>query len=268
VFGGIAVATVVGVPLGTLAGRLLGWRAAFAGVVILGGLALSALMAFVPPVASRASGGIAAQARFALARPVLAMLAFGLVVIGGEFTAFTYLTPYLERVTGVPAGLVSVFLLAYGAAAAAGTFGGGQLADRSPAAAISAATVILAAALGVLLAAGQHPAAVLVALVAWGLAGFGLLPAFQVRVIGLAGRGGDLAATLGASAVNAGIAAGAAAGGWLVAAHGIRGAVAGALACCAVMIPAGAATALLKAPGAAREATAPPAAPARGRRAS
>ena len=32
VFGGIAVATVFGVPLGTLVGQALGWKAAFAGV--------------------------------------------------------------------------------------------------------------------------------------------------------------------------------------------------------------------------------------------
>jgi len=55
----------------------------------------------------------------------------------------------------------------------------------------------------------------------WGLVGFGLVPSFQLRVITLAGPGGDLAATLGASAVNAGIAGGAAAGGWAVEAHGV-----------------------------------------------
>jgi DHA1 family inner membrane transport protein len=191
---------------------------------------------------------MASQARSALTPRVLAMLGFGLVVVGGQFTAFTFLAPFLERVTGVPAALVSVFLLAYGVAAAAGTFGGGRLADRSPAATIIEATVVLVAALGTLLLAGRVSALTLVALAVWGMAGFGLVPAFQLRVISLAGPGGDLAATLGASAVNAGIAAGAAAGGWVVASHGVRGTVGVALVCCAAMIPAGAAAGLLKIP--------------------
>jgi DHA1 family inner membrane transport protein len=175
VFGGIAASTVFGVPLGTLAGQVLGWRAAFAGVVILGVLALTAVVAFVPPVAGRGSGGLAAQIRHAFAPPVLAMLGFGLVVIGGQFAALTYLTPFLARMSGVAGWLVSFFLLAYGAAAAVGTAIGGRMADRSPVVTVTGASVVL----GLLLAGGQVPALALTALVLWGLAGFGLVPAFS-----------------------------------------------------------------------------------------
>ncbi|HLT60773.1 MAG TPA: hypothetical protein VK020_06240, partial [Microlunatus sp.] len=46
-----------------------------------------------------------------------------------------------------------------------------------------------------------------------GLAAFVYLPAFQLRLLGLAGPLTDLAGTLGASAANAGIAVGAVVGG-------------------------------------------------------
>ena len=91
---------------------------------------------------------------------------------------------------------------------------------------------------------------VAVALVIWGLVGFGLVPSLQLRVISLAGSGGDMAATLGASAVNLGIAAGAVLGGWTLSAYGIRDVPLTALIVCAVALPATWATRWLKVPSA------------------
>lgn len=125
VIGGIAVSTVVGVPLGTLVGQTLGWQAAFVAIVIVGALALVATLTFVPAVEGRGAAGLSVQARAALAPRVLAMLGVGLLLLGAQFTALTYLAPYLEDVTGVSGGLVSAFLLAFGVASAVGTFVGG-----------------------------------------------------------------------------------------------------------------------------------------------
>ncbi|MEU0737251.1 MFS transporter, partial [Streptomyces lavendulocolor] len=221
VFGGIAVSTVIGVPLGTLVGQSIGWRAAFTGIVVLGALALVAVLALVPTVTGSGGGGLRAQARHAFAPRVLAMLGIGLLLLGGQFTAFTYLAPYLEDVTGISGGGVSAFLLIFGLASAAGTFAGGRFADRNADLTLLVGNTVLVLALGALHLTGSHPVLAGVALAAWGLVGFGIVPSLQLRIISLAGPGGDLAATLGASAVNAGIAAGAAVGGWAVAAYGV-----------------------------------------------
>jgi DHA1 family inner membrane transport protein len=79
------------------------------------------------------------------------------------------------------------------------------------------------------------------------LAGFGLVPSLQLRVIALAGDGADLAATLGASAVNAGIALGALAGGRVLATHGVRPVALTAALIGAVAVPAAWATGMLRA---------------------
>lgn len=250
VFCGIAVSTVLGVPLGTLLGQALGWRAAFVGVIVLGAVALVATLVFVPPVEGRGGGGLTTQARAAFAPRVLAMLGVGLVVMGGQFTAFTYLAPFLTRITGVSGVVVSVFLLVYGVASAAGTVLGGRAADRSATATLLLANMLLILALGGLYLAGSTPILVAVALAAWGLVGFGLVPALQLRVISLAGSGGDLAATLGASAVNAGIAAGALVGGWATARYGVSSTVLAALVIVTVALPAAWASRLLTAPSA------------------
>lgn len=248
VLGGIAVSTVLGVPLGTLIGQALGWRAAFVAVVILGIVAFVSVLVFVPPVERSNAGGFAAQARHALAPRVLAVLVVGFLIMGGQFAAFTYLAPFLEEVTGISGGLISVFLLAYGIANAAGTFLGGWAADRNATATLVAANVILIGVLGMLYLVGSTPVLVVVALGLWGIVGFGLVPSLQYRAVALAGSGRDFAAILPASAVNAGIAAGALVGGWAVGTFGASAPVIVGAAICAVVLPATWATGFFEIP--------------------
>ena len=257
VFGGIAVATVLGVPLGTLIGQSMGWQAAFVGIVILGVVALVATLLMVPPVRSAAPSGLGAQAKSAFAPRVLATLGVGFLLLGGQFTVLTYLAPYLEEVTGITGSLISVFLLAYGIASAVGTFFGGRFADRSATRTLVVANVLLIIALGALYLLGASPVLAAVALALWGLVGFGLVPSLQLRVITLAGPGGDLAATLGASAVNAGIAVGAVGGGLALASGGPNAVVLTGLVVCALVLPATWAIGLLKVPVAAPAAGSP-----------
>lgn len=220
VFGGISVATVLGVPVGTVVGQNLGWEATFLGVGVLGLLALLAVLLTVPAVGASGTGDLRAQARHAFAPRVLAMLGTYLLLMGSQFVAFTYLTPYVEDVTGIPSGAVGAFLLLFGVASAVGTFGGGRFADRDPSNTLLVGNIVLIATLGALYVFGTNAVLAGVLLAVWGLVGFGVTPSLQLRVISLAGEGRDLAATLGASAANAGIALGAALGGWALSSYG------------------------------------------------
>ena len=94
--------------------------------------------------------------------------ALGIAIGAPLLTAFTYLTPFLGGVTGVSGGLVSVFLLVFGLAAAAGTLLGGRAADHSATTTLLVANIVL---LGALYLVGATPVLVLFALAAWGLAG-------------------------------------------------------------------------------------------------
>jgi DHA1 family inner membrane transport protein len=199
-------------------------------------------------VTGSGTGGFASQARSAFAPRVLAMLGVGFLLMGGQFTAFTYLTPFLPRVTGISGTLISAFVLAFGLASAVGTFAGGRFADRSASGTLAIANAWLILSLALLYVAGRIPALAIVALIAWGLPGFGLIPSLQLRVISLAGPGGDLAATLGASAVNAGIAVGAVVGGLVVSGHGVRSVAVAAMIVCAIVLPATIATRWLEVP--------------------
>jgi DHA1 family inner membrane transport protein len=236
-FGGTAVSTVLGVPLGTLIGQAMGWRAAFVAIVILGVVALAVTVLFVPNVQTSGTNDIRAQVRAAFVPRVLMMLGVGLLLIGGQFTGFTYIAPYLEEITGISGSLISVFLFAYGLFCAVGAFSGGWFADRNATRTLIFANVVLIVSIGGLYLFGASPVLAAVMLAAWGLVSMGLVPSLQLRVIGLAGEGGDLAATLGASAVNAGIAAGAVLGGVFVDNYGVESVLLAAMVMCLVGLP-------------------------------
>ncbi|MEV0822430.1 MFS transporter [Nonomuraea rubra] len=236
VMGGIAVSTAMGVPIGTLIGRNLGWRGGFIVIVAVGALVLVGLLVLLPAVAGGgAEVGLRAQVRSAFAPRVLVMLAVGVLLLGGQFTVFTYITPFLLQVTGISDAAVSGFLLAYGVATAIGTFAGGWAADRDAPRTLLVANVVLVVSLGLLYLTGAIPILAAVALLVWGLVGFGLVPSLQYQVATPAGPARDLAASLPASAVNAGIAAGALLGGWVLTSGLSAVVVAGMLMCLACL---------------------------------
>jgi len=238
VFGGVAVATVLGVPLGTWVAQAMGWRTAFTAIVAMGAAAWIATLCFVPRASERSTNTFEVQVRAAFAPRVLALLGLAALLMGGQFSALTFIAPYLKQVSGASDTTISAYLLAYGIASAVGMFAGGRLADRNASLTLVAANVLLVLVLSVFYLFGANPVVAVIALGAWGLAGFGMVPAIQLRVVGLAGPGADLAASLSASAVNAGIAAGSLAGGFALARFGVEAPMGMAVSLCALALPA------------------------------
>jgi DHA1 family inner membrane transport protein len=180
---------------------------------------------------------------------VLVMFAISLLLLGGQFAGFTYISAFLRDVTGIEGGAISLFLLAYGIASAVGVFIGGRLADRNPGLTLVIANAVLIMVLLWLYVGGADARIAAVALGIWGLVGFGLVPALQLRIVQLAAEGRDLAATLSASAVNAGVAAGSLIGGLVLAVQGSRSVMLVAAAVCAAALPVTLLSQLLRTPG-------------------
>jgi DHA1 family inner membrane transport protein len=246
VLAGFSVSAALGVPLGTLVGQALGWRGSFVAVAVLGVVALLATLALVPPVPS--GGGAANQAKYAFAPRVLAVLGLFVLVMTAQYSALTYIVPFLQDVTGISGTVVSVFLLAYGVAIAAGTFGGGRFADKNAARTPIFATIGVVVSLLALFFVGAWAFPVILALLAWGIFSFGMVPSVQHRVVNLAGPGGALASSLPASAANAGIAFGSVAGGVAIGSFTPSAAVLTGVIIAAIAIPVAWATSFLKPP--------------------
>jgi MFS transporter, DHA1 family, inner membrane transport protein len=221
VLSGFAVSTAAGVPIGTVIGHELGWRGAFAAVLLLATAVLVAAVALIPSTPS-AGGGAAGQARSAFAPRVLAMLGLFCLVFAAVSSVMTYLIPFLHEVTGVSGALVSGFLVAWGAATLIGSIAGGRWADTHAARTLVIGTAGLSVAPLALYLVGSSPVLVVVVVLVWGVCAFGTTPAMQFRVVSLAGPGGALASSLPASAANAGVALGSVAGGVTIDVVGVR----------------------------------------------
>jgi DHA1 family inner membrane transport protein len=213
VIAGFATSSAFGLPLGTLLGQAVGWRGSFVAVVaaatVVGILATVVLPRVQAAQESRATG----QARHALAPRVLAILAVSFLLFAGMLSVVTYLVPLLNQVSGISGPAVSLYLLAYGVATAIGSFVGGRFADRNASRALTVGAAGVLISLVAMHLVGANAWLVALAVLGVGLFGMGAAPSIQYRVVNLAGPGAPLASALPASAVNAGIAFGALAGG-------------------------------------------------------
>ncbi|MDW2328329.1 MFS transporter [Vibrio sp. 1401] len=226
-FTGLTVALVTGVPLGTWIGQTFGWQATFLIVAILGIIALIGSALLVPsnlkqPPATKLSSQVKVltQPRLLL---VYAITALG---YGGTFTAFTYLAPILEEVSGFGSSAIGLIMLVYGVSVAFGNIWGGKMADSMGP--IKALTAIFSGLIVVLLVfsvTAFNPISAVVTILVWGAFAFGNVPGLQVYVVKLAEKYSpdavDVASGLNIAAFNVGIALGSWGGGLIVANAGL-----------------------------------------------
>jgi DHA1 family inner membrane transport protein len=118
-FTGLAMSNVVGVPLGTLLGQELGWRASFWVIALLGVLSAVAILRLIPPMAA----GTSLRSELAAFRRlrvwiVLAIIVFG---FGGLFTIVGYIKPLMTDEAGLSANAVLPVLAVLGLGMVVGT---------------------------------------------------------------------------------------------------------------------------------------------------
>lgn len=226
-FGGLTVALVTGVPLGTFIGQHFGWRETFLAVSLIGMVAIIASLILIPnDIKNQASASIRDQLQVLTHPRLLMIYAVTALGYGGVFTTFTFLAPMMQELAGFSAPAVSWILLAYGIAVAIGNIWGGKLADRHGA--VRALSFIFAA-LAILLLVFQftasHSVAALLTVVVMGVFAFGNVPGLQVYVVQKAEQytpnAVDVASGLNIAAFNVGIALGSVVGGQTVALLGL-----------------------------------------------
>ncbi|AUT41273.1 MULTISPECIES: MFS transporter [Aeromonas] len=221
-FSGLTVALVTGVPLGTWIGQVFGWRETFLVVSLLGLVAMVGSLLLVPGnLPKGAASSVREQLSVLTRKPLLLVYAKTALGYGGAFTAFTFLAPILQQVSGFGASAVSLILLVYGVSVAVGNIWGGKLADRmGPLPALKLLFAGLAVVLLVLTFTAPHPVLAVLTVLVWGAFAFGNVPGLQVLVVKQAERhtpnAVDVASGLNIAAFNVGIALGSVVGGFVV----------------------------------------------------
>ncbi|MET4390845.1 DHA1 family inner membrane transport protein [Bradyrhizobium sp. F1.4.3] len=215
-FIGLTVATLLGVPFGAWFGLMLGWRAAFWAVTVIGVIAFAVLAVLVPGHVGTGDKPISLTEEVAvLGRPqVLLGLAMTVFGFAGLFVVFTYIQPILTRFTGFSETAVSPILLVFGVGLAIGNIAGGKLADRGLARALIGTLAALAVVLLSLAAVLPVKSLAIALILLLGITSFATVAPLQLRVLEAAGSSGrTLASSLNIAAFNLGNALGAWAGG-------------------------------------------------------
>ncbi|MES4612495.1 MAG: MFS transporter [Ewingella sp.] len=223
IFSGIAVGTVVAVPLGSYLGGLYGWRSAFVAAAAVGAITLVFQWCTLPQMAARKLLKTASVLAL-LRRPGISIGMFGCVLAHtGQYALFTYIRPALESVVQIDVDGLALMLLGFGIANFAGTLLAGWVMERS----LRATLVIMPSLVGIAaLAMVSLPvqATGLMLLVAlWGLAFGGIPVAWSNWVARSLPDQAESAGGMVVAAVQSSIAAGAALGGLVFGFSGVSG---------------------------------------------
>lgn len=210
VIGGLTLANVIGVPIGSFAGHLVGWRGPFWALAVLAVAGAAVIGRFIPAGRNQAATSLRAEFSALRQRGVWLALAASALIMGGVLATYSYITPLLTGRTGIPADLVPLVLIGFGVGTLTGTTIGGRLGDRWPLATTITAAAAASAVLMLLTILSRHTVATIVLVLLMGLTGFAVNPVVSSLTVRFAGAAPTLAAALSTSAFNAGIAVGSA----------------------------------------------------------
>lgn len=208
VLAGLTVSNVIGVPAGTAIGNLLGWRATFWAMFILGLAALAAMIVLLPRQAGARSAtfSLAREVRVLGRQQVWTSLMIMLMLMIGQFVPFTYIAPLLKEVTGLDENMIPWVLLVVGIGSTLGVFAGGRLADWKLMPALTAMLSTQAVVLVALYVLSPIPGPMIAILSVWGALNFAIGTSVQTRILRWTTDAPNLASSLIPAGFNIGIA--------------------------------------------------------------
>jgi predicted MFS family arabinose efflux permease len=153
VMGGISLGTVLGVPIGTLAGGMAGWRAAFGGVALLALIALAVQLAVIPQLEARERLDVKAMAAVLRVPAIRVGFLATALVVAGHFSAYAYLEPALAA-RGLSGPFMAWLLAGYGLAGLVGVWLGTGASEAAPRRALAGAMLAIGLTIGIAALAG------------------------------------------------------------------------------------------------------------------
>jgi predicted MFS family arabinose efflux permease len=166
---GISGGTVVGLPAGQFLGNLVGWHATFAIAAAATLLVVVAQTLVLPGIAPEGQTHLRDLVRVVTRRAARFGMAAGAVVYIGQFTAWTYITPFLTDHTHLSSGTISLLYVIYGCGGIVGSLIAGSLFKRGVIGSFAGAATVVASLLIGLTFAGTLPWLAGLLLVMWGL---------------------------------------------------------------------------------------------------
>ena len=209
---GTSLATILGVPLGTMLGHSLGWRMSFLAIGAVAIAVLAVIARLLPLLPSSNAGSLKSLPLLAKRPALLVIYLLTALTVTAHFSAFTYINPFLQQVGGFSPVTVVILLLCLGSSGIPGSWLGGKYADAAPGRAMFGALAVITLCLCILAPVCLHFSSAIgvgAICVLWGtgMTVAGLI--YQTRVLTLASDAADVAISIYSGIFNIGIGGGA-----------------------------------------------------------
>ncbi|TXK81874.1 MFS transporter [Paenibacillus sp. N3.4] len=214
---GFSTALIVGVPLGRVVASAYPWQTIFGGIGLLGLLAIVAIAFTIPRMEGEAPIPLRNQLALLKQPRIVVALSITFFWIAGYSIAYTYISPFLLKVTEMNESGVSIGLFAFGIASLIGSKFGGYSTDRWGAGRTLIGGMLFHTLALILLSISAHsPAIVFPMLMLWSFSAWSSGPTQQYNLISLAPEASGIMLSLNSSVLQLAMAAGAGIGGVVV----------------------------------------------------
>ncbi len=206
---GSSLAMILGLPLGRMIGQAFGWRETFAliGIIALGIMLI--MWKLLPHLPSKNSGSLASLPVL-IKRPMLiGIYLLTVVVISGHFTGYSYIEPFMVKISQMSEQTGTAILLVFGLAGVAASFLFGRLYPKAPEKFIIVNMALIMLMQLCLLPFSDHIEAMFGIVFIWGIGITAMSIALQMQVLDLAPDATDVATAIYSGIYNVGIGGGA-----------------------------------------------------------
>lgn len=220
VFGGVTVAMIAGVPLGSLVAESFSWRGAFGAAALMATVSLIMQTVFLPAIKASEPMRVKALLEFTRGQRGRKSLLLIALIYGTHFGTYTYLAPLLKQ-TGIDSQMISWVLLGFGVTGFMANVIAPRFVSRNLPATLTAGLVMLAGSLLSMSWLACSPGLITAVLI-WGAA-WGAVPlCLNISNRDAAGEAPEAGSAMFTLTAQVSIAAGSAIGGKIVDTAGLE----------------------------------------------
>ncbi|MCO6547968.1 MAG: sugar transporter [Gilliamella sp.] len=206
---GVSMATILGIPIGTIIGQLVGWRVTFLCIASIAFCVMILLLRLLPTVPSMDIISIK-NIPMVLKRPILLNIYLLIaIIIAGHFTAYTYITPFMKNIGGFNQNVIVLLLLVVGFSGMIGSVIFAKYAEKNPTAIFIIPMLLLITCLLSLYVCSFTLYTAIIQCLIWGLSITIIGMVMQSKVIDAAPDATDIATSVYSGIFNIGIGGGA-----------------------------------------------------------